>query len=249
MVVTIITMEIKIVTDIHSHLLFGIDDGVRTLEESVKIIKKLKKIGYKNLILTPHYIKESKFNSNRENNLKLLDILKKELIKEQIDRNIYLGNEIYIDDEIIKLIKDNAISSLNSSNYLLIELPMSGEYDNYEEVFHDLTIKGYHVILAHPERYLSFQKDFNKVYELEKIGVLFQSNINSIIGGYGTKAKKMMKRLLKERKISYLASDIHRGMDYSDFEKAHKKMLKYINEEEYQKLININPSKIINNVE
>ena len=150
--------------DIHSHLLYGIDDGSRSIVESAYIIKSLSEIGYTDIILTPHFINGSSYMSTRENNLDLLEKLKVELIKHQIPVNLDLGNEIYIDSDIIKLFKEGIISSLNDTKYLLIELPMSGENEIYYDVFLDLINMGYKVILAHPERYISFQKDFNKVF-------------------------------------------------------------------------------------
>ena len=244
----IITMEQVTMIDIHCHLLFNIDDGSRSIEESISILKSLKEIGYSDIIITPHYIKDSKYNSNKKNNFKLLNKLEKELDKEMVKINLYLGNEIYIDDDIIGLLKNNEISSLNGSNYLLIELPMSGEYDNYIEIFKDLINNNYRVILAHPERYYSFQKDFNKIIELESIGVLYQSNIESIIGKYGKGAKKLIKKLLKLKIISFLATDIHHiKHNYSDYNKAYKKILKYISEDELNVLINKNPKKVIDN--
>ena len=76
---------------------------------------------------------------------------------------------------------------------------MSGDFEGYIEVFTELMEKGYKVILAHPERYLSFQKDYKKINELESIGVLFQSNIDSINGGYGKKAKKMVNKYYRAK--------------------------------------------------
>ena len=235
--------------DIHSHLLFNIDDGSKSLDSSVRIITDMYERGYKGIILTPHYISDSNYDSNRKNNQKLLKELKEELIKNNIDIELYLGNEIFIDYDILKLLKNNTISSLNDSKYLLIELPMSGEFEGYIEVFTELMEKGYKVILAHPERYLSFQKDYKKVNELESIGILFQSNIESIIGNYGKRARKMVKKLLKDKKISFLATDIHhRKRDYTKWDKAKKKYLKYLTEEEYKKLTIDNPLKVINNI-
>ena len=235
--------------DIHSHLLFNIDDGSKSIDNSVKILSDLALYGYKGVILTPHYISDSIFSSPKKNNLLLLQELKEKLKEENINIDLYLGNEIYINYDILKLLKKNIISSLNDSSYLLIELPMSGEFEGYIDVFSDLINNGYKVILAHPERYHSFQNDFNKIYELEKIGVIFQSNIDSIIGGYGKKAKKMMRKLLKEHKISILATDIHHGKrDYKNWDKAKRKALKYLTIDEYNKLINDNPKKIINNI-
>ena len=232
--------------DIHSHLLFGIDDGSRSIEESIYIINKLSKIGYTDIILTPHFINGSSYMSSRENNLELLKKLKAGLIKYKVPVNLYLGNEIYIDSEIIDLFKKGIISSLNNSKYLLIELPMSGENEIYYDVFLDLINMGYKVILAHPERYISFQKDFNKVYELKELGVLFQCNVGSILGDYGSNAKKTIKRLLKEHLISFMGTDIHHNKkDYMFVENAKKKFRKYLTDKEIEDIFENNPRKYL----
>ena len=232
--------------DIHSHLLFGIDDGSRSIEESIYIINKLSKIGYTDIILTPHFINGSSYMSLRENNLELLKKLKVGLIKYKVPVNLYLGNEIYIDSEIIDLLKKGIISSLNNSKYLLIELPMSGENEIYYDVFLDLINMGYKVILAHPERYISFQKDFNKVYELKELGVLFQCNVGSILGDYGSNAKKTIKRLLKEHLISFMGTDIHHNKkDYMFVENAKKKFRKYLTDKEIEDIFENNPRKYL----
>ena len=227
--------------DIHNHLLPGIDDGSKSMEDSIKTIKELKEIGFDSIILTPHYISNSKYSSSKENNLKLLKELKKEVSKNKIDINLYLGNEIYFDENIYDYLNNGLISSLNNSKYLLIELPLSGLARGYEEVFGSLIKKGYQVILAHPERYLSFQKNYSLVEELYDDGVLFQCNLESILGSYGIRAKSLFKKLLKDKKISFLATDIHHSKkDYTIYEKAKKKMLKYIDEKDYNKLLETN---------
>lgn len=232
--------------DIHNHLLFGIDDGSKTVEESIDILKDMEMSGFTDIILTPHFIKDSKYSNTRENNLERLNVLKEELKKNNIAINLYLGNEIYIDDDIANLIKNGQVSSLNNTNYLLIELPMSGEYSGYQEVFRHLLKLGYRVVLAHPERYLSFQEDFNKVYELEEIGVYFQSNIDSLIGKYGPAAEKMVRRLLKENKLAFLSTDIHhKKHDYNNWKEAKKIALKYVTEKVYDTLTRVNPNLLI----
>lgn len=227
--------------DIHSHLLFGVDDGSRTLEESVHVIKKLSEVGYTDIILTPHYINDSTYVSTREENLDVLKRLKVGLIRNNVNVNLYLGNEIYIDSEIANLLKNNIISSLNDTKYLLIELPMSGENEIYYDVFLDLINMGYKVILAHPERYISFQKDFNKVYELKELGVLLQSNVGSILGDYGRGAKKTIKRLLKENLITFMGTDIHHNKEeYTFVLKAKKKMGKYLTQKQINNIFENN---------
>ncbi len=232
--------------DIHNHLLYGIDDGSNSIEDSIDVLKDLEKNGYTDIILTPHYIKDSRYSNPRINNLELLDTLKKEVKNNNISINLYLGNEIFIDDDIYSLLEKNIISSLNNTNYILVELPLSGEFSGYQEIFKYLLNKGYKVVLAHPERYISFQEDFNKVNELEKIGVYFQSNIDSLVGKYGPGAEKMIRRLLKENKISFLATDIHhKKHDYDNWKKAKKIALEYVTEEVYDTLTRKNPSLLV----
>ena len=233
-------------TDIHNHLLFGVDDGSKSIEDSVDILRDLERAGYKNVILTPHYIKDSNYSSPALENYKRLKKLKEALKENHININLFLGNEIYIDEEILELLQRREIYPLNGTNFLLIELPISGEYEGYQEIFSFLISKGCNVILAHPERYLAFQKDYKKIDELKKMGVYLQSNIDSLIGRYGEDAEILIKRLLKDKKISFLATDIHhKKHDYNVWKKAREIALKYISEEEYELLVNINPSKLV----
>ena len=233
--------------DIHSHLLFGVDDGSRTLEESVHVIKKLSEVGYTDIILTPHYINDSTYVSTREENLDVLKRLKVGLIRNNVNVNLYLGNEIYIDSEIANLLKNNIISSLNDTKYLLIELPMSGENEIYYDIFLDLINMGYKVILAHPERYISFQKDFNKIYELKELGVLLQSNVGSILGDYGRGAKKTINRLFIENLIRFMCTDIHHNKEeYTFVLKAKKKMGKYLTQKQINNIFENNAKVLLN---
>lgn len=232
--------------DIHNHLLYGIDDGSKSIEDSIEVLKDMEKEGYTDIILTPHYITDSSYSNPRSDNIKRLNILKEKVKEENIQINLYLGNEIFMDDNINELLEKDIISSLNDTNYLLIELPMSGEYSGYQEIFKYLLSLGYKVVLAHPERYIAFQEDFSKVYELEEIGVYFQSNIDSLVGKYGPAAEKMIIRLLKENKLVFLATDIHhKKHDYKKWNAAKNKALQYVSYEVFDTLTRINPSQLI----
>ena len=234
--------------DIHNHLLYGVDDGSKSLEESIDVLKDMSKSGYEDIILTPHYIVDSSYQSKKDTNLERLNVLKEELKKNNIDINLYLGNEIYIDDDIETLLKNNKISSLNDSKYLLIELPMNGIYEEYESIFGSLIQKGYKVILAHPERYESFQKDYTKITDLKAIGVLFQCNLDSINGKYGEEAKNTIIRMLEDKLVSFIGTDIHRKKDeYAKWVVAKALMLEYIDPNYLEDLFLNNPKKIINN--
>ncbi len=231
--------------DIHSHLIFDVDDGSRSLEESINILSMMYEAGVTDMIITPHYIIDSKYMSSKDINEDKLKQIKEELNKRNINMNLSLGNEIFIDNKIFEYLKDNKVSTLNNTNYILVELPMSGIYEGYQDILYSLVHKGYKVILAHPERYISFQKDFNKVYEVLELGVLLQSNYGSILGDYGLGSKRMIKRLMKEKLITYMSSDIHRLRSSNFIDRAKSKMKKYYTDEEINNLTNNNMKELI----
>ncbi len=231
--------------DIHSHILPGIDDGAKSFEQSLDILRGLSGQGITDVICTPHFIAETKITSPKSTNTKLLDELKKRVEDENIDINLHLGNEIYIDRDIAKFIRTRKISPLADSKYLLIELPMSGEFAQYQDIFLSLQRKGWTVILAHPERYHSFQKDDKELQELFGKGVLFQCNLGSFIGQYGKNAKKLARKLAKENQIFCFGTDIHRPRNYSEIAKAIKKLSKYYGPAGLNQLLVVNPSMIV----
>ena len=231
--------------DTHTHVLFGIDDGAKTLEDSVELVRELSLQGITDVVATPHYIDESSYVSKVADNKKILTILKRKLKSEKIDVNVVLGNEIYINSGILKLIKDKKISTVGTSKYLLIELPMSGEYPNYEDIFVEILHAGYKVILAHPERYDAMQKDFQLLKDLYDMGVLFQCNIGSIVGRYGKGAKKTVKKLAKNKMIFEFGSDIHHLRGTKEIPLAQKKFRKYYKEQELEEILVDNPKKTL----
>lgn len=234
--------------DIHTHILYGVDDGVKTLDESINILKNMSKEGVTDVFLTPHYVEYSTYVSSVKSNMAIFNIIKETLMQNNININIHLGNEIYITKNILELLERKEISTLGNSNYLLIELPMSGEYDGYMDIFLDLMSRGYKIILAHPERYIYFNNHFNELISMHDRGILFQVNLESVLGKYGTQSKKTIKKLLKSKVIDFVGSDIHYNKDnYSYINEAKNKFRKYLNENEIDAIFNINPSNITNN--
>lgn len=231
--------------DIHSHILPGIDDGARTFDESIEIIRELSSHGVTDIIATPHFIRDTKYVSPVINNKVILQELKKQLKDRGIDVGIYLGNEIYIDEDIVGLIKAGRISSLAGSKYLLVELPLNDEFPNYEDHLSSLMSNGYKVVLAHPERYRMVKEDYGILENLYDMGILLQCNIGSIGGKYGKNAKKIAKRLAKDKKIFTFGSDTHHPGGGRYFDLAYKKLGKYYSNHELTKLLVENPRKII----
>lgn len=231
--------------DIHSHFLPGIDDGAKTIEDSINILNELAQQGVTDVIATPHYVEETIYTSSRRRNYELLDAVRARAREAGININLYLGNEIYINNNIIQLHQLGTVSALNNTTYLLVELSLSGKYPNYEGILDELVRAGYKVVLAHPERYATVQENFEILRPLAEMGVLFQCNLGSIIGQYGKNAKKTVRRMIKENMIFAFGSDIHRVRGTDDILLAQKKLAKHYKEADLNKVLYENPSKII----
>lgn len=237
--------------DIHSHILYGIDDGSKSIEESINIIKEHIKMGFTDIVVTPHYIENSKYETNNIDKENILKTLKQELKKQNININLYLGNEVFVNNNLEELLKKKEISTINNSKYLLIEFPMNEKPKDINNIIYELKIKGIIPIIAHPERYDYVEKNPNLVLEWIEEGALLQSNYGSIIGVYGSGPQKTIKKLLKKDLIEFLATDIHypNNKIYLNMDKIRKKLKKLITEERFIELTNTNPKKIIENKE
>lgn len=230
--------------DIHSHILYGIDDGAKTIDESLNILKKAYSSGVTDIVLTPHYIINSKYNCNNQDKLKLLNNIKKKMNEENIDINLYLGNEVYVDSGISDLIQKD-ISTLNGSRYMLIELPMNRKSTIIDDILYELSKNNIIPVIAHPERYTAYYKDYEFFYDLIEKGCLLQSNIGSLYGMYGIKAKRMIKGLLKRRMITLMGSDIHHETGDIYSKNIDKDLLKLLKDKDYVDDILINNARSV----
>ena len=166
------------------------------------------------------------------------------------DIELFLGSETYISNEMVSLLKNKEVSTINNSKYVLFELPMNMKPFNVKEVIYRLIENEYIPIIAHPERYSYIQKDIEYVRELSEMGALFQANYGSVVGWYGKDAEKSVKKLLKENLIHFFGSDVHRtNHTYTIIPKALKKIRKITNEEKIEELTTLNAQKVLNNQE
>lgn len=234
--------------DIHSHLIPNVDDGAKSAEETIDLMKEAEKAGITDIILTPHYIVNS-YEQNAETLILLKDKLQQILNNEHININLYIGMEVYITDNLVDILKQNKILTLAGSKYLLMELPLNTSVQYLDMVIFKLIENNIIPIIAHPERYRLVQENPNKVQELIDSGCLIQSNIGSILGIYGKQAKKTIKYLLKNNLIHFLATDTHKKNTlYPLLGKAIKKVEKIAGKEKVTELTNVNAQKILNNI-
>lgn len=231
--------------DIHTHVLFGVDDGAKTIEDSLAVIDYLKSIGIYDIVLTSHYIKDTKYQSKVADRNKLLKELKSKVLDKDV--NLYLGNEVFMCDEVVDLYNKKEVTTLNKSRYMLVELPLGNYFRNYQNVLCEMLDAGIIPIMAHPERYKFIQKDKKKIKEMLEYGCLLQVNVDSLIGKYGKDAKKIAKWLLKKDLVTFVATDTHKVSNIKDLEKAYKKLKKIVGNDRYTKLIYDNPKCVLDN--
>ncbi len=200
-------------TDIHSHLIPAIDDGVKTFDESISIIKEMHSLGYKRIITTPH-IMSHRFPNTKETITKGYNKVKEELIKQNIDIIFDMAAEYYYDEHFIELVRAKDLLTFGD-NYVLFELSYTTKPFGIEQVIYELLSAGYKPVLAHPERYSYYSSDFNKYDALKDLGLLFQINLNSLNSFYGKKPKKAAEYLVDNQLVDFVGSDIH-AMRYFD---------------------------------
>ena len=179
--------------DFHTHILPQIDDGSKSVEETFKLLKEAENAGFKKIISTSHYI-ENYYEVDAIERKAWVDAL-----NQKTDLKLYLGNEIYITNNIVELLRQNKVTTINGTKYLLFELPLNINEQplNLNDFIYTVLNNKMIPILAHPERYLFAQKNPDLIYDLIQKGVLMQCNYGSIIGLYGKRAQIIVKQFYK----------------------------------------------------
>lgn len=194
--------------DIHSHLLFGIDDGAKTFEDTLSLTTALMDFGVKEFITTPHIIQHV-----WENNTQIINTKKEEVVsllkKSNLDIPFKAAAEYLMDDHFVKLFQSEPLLTLKD-NYVLVEMSYINAPIQLYDILFDLQVAGYKPVLAHPERYVFYHKNFSEYTKLKKTGCLFQLNMLSAVGYYGEGVFQTTKKLLESGMIDYVGSDVHR---------------------------------------
>jgi len=197
----------QIGVDMHSHLIPAIDDGSKSMEDSLKMIQGFIDLGYKKVITTPHIMSDF-YQNSPETILPPTDEIKK-LLNGEIEFSA--ASEYYADAEFLNKLQTEKLLCI-ADNYLLFEFSFLEEPNNVAEVIFQMGLKSYKPILAHPERYPYFtqkHKGLSKFEELKSRGVDLQLNLLSLIGHYGPEVKKTAEQLIDANLIDWVSSDCH----------------------------------------
>lgn len=226
--------------DIHSHIMFGVDDGAKDIEKSLAILKNAEENGFTDIVLTPHHSIPRKYANDLSVLEQNLETLKNAASLEGINVKLYLGSEIDYYKDPTSCIGKAECLPINHKRHLLVDFTF--DQKDIDDKIYELMVAGYKVVIAHPERYKS-DDIVERIKKWRKTGAVIQVDAMSF---NLKKSKKICKKLLKDRVIDVIASDAHRNEHtYTEF----KKVLEYIKkktDEEYVELITkTNPHKII----
>lgn len=196
-------------TDMHSHLLPGIDDGVADMAQALDTIRHLHALGYDRLITTPHILNDY-YPNTPEIILGKLKEVQDAVAEAQLPVTIEAAAEYFLDETFLdKLNSTEQILTFGKPKYLLFETGFMNEPILLNEGIFQMTIKGYQPVLAHPERYIYLSGKTKMLEEIVEKGVLLQVNILSFTGYYSEGVKKMSEKLLDMGLISFLGTDCH----------------------------------------
>lgn len=197
-----------IITDIHSHILPGIDDGSPDLDTSILLIKGLVELGVTQSIATPHIISDLYRNTPSSIN-SALKLLQEELINQDINFKVSAAAEYMMDTYFLELLKKKEPLMTLSENIILTEFSYASMPDEPSKISFEIQMAGYKPILAHPERYPYYYKNYKMYNQLAELGFLLQVNLLSLTGYYGKEAAKAAKYMLDNNLVAYLGTDLH----------------------------------------
>jgi len=228
--------------DLHSHILPGVDDGCRTMNESIRLLTQAAEEGITAVVCTPHYNKRMGFvKSSQANNSVLLE-LQERLVQEGIAVKLYLGSEVYTDIKINDLLKDQTIVPIHQSRYVLVEFDVSKDSPDIDEMLYNLVINKYLPLIAHVERYEYLMDQGPRLEEWINMGCRLQVNASSI-----EKPLKFVKALLKAQMVHVVASDAHHQMRPLHLSGAYQRLKQQYSPELAQQLLIDNPQRVLDN--
>ncbi|PLK44020.1 tyrosine-protein phosphatase [Emticicia sp. TH156] len=204
-------------TDIHSHLLPGIDDGSTDMERTINYIEELHKLGYKKFITTPH-VKAGIFPNTPAIINNALNEVREAIKPLNLDIEIEAAAEYLLDEEFESILQRNELLSFGTKRYLLIEMSFISPPPNLSQLIFKLKTSGYSPVMAHPERYPYWWESLDKIADLKQAGCLLQLNLLSLAGYYGKKTKQVATKLLESGIIDFVGTDLHHERHLADIQ-------------------------------
>lgn len=235
--------------DLHAHILPGMDDGSENMEESLAMAELALESGVDILAATPHSNQEDRFENFYSDEFKsVFSRFRRELRRAGLPLRILSGMEIYSTEDIGEKIESGMLAGINGTKYFLVEFPFDAEPwwigDRLEEIFDAGKIP----LIAHPERYFCVWDYPELVYDWNQMGCLAQMNKGSILGRFGREAEHTAYVLLRHGLVQCVASDAHSSyVRTPHMGEVRDYLIRFFGYEYMQRLLNLNPMRIIRN--
>ncbi|MCK4590465.1 MAG: hypothetical protein KAT86_01825 [Candidatus Latescibacteria bacterium] len=232
--------------DIHCHLLPGVDDGPKEIEQSLVMIAQGVKDGISAIVATPHILGPLDDDEFPELCQQKLEELRKRLDEQGVNLRLFLGSEIFFQFSLASICRRRLGTLAGNGKYPLIEFPLNSLPHRFEEELFRLQLSGFMPIIAHPERNMMLARDVKKLFELSRRGILFQVNARSLTGGHRKAAKKVAERLVAEGAAQFVASDAHNSVSRPlILSQARRAVEKLVGAETAEELFYLNPQRAI----
>jgi protein-tyrosine phosphatase len=237
--------------DLHCHILPGLDDGAKSLEEAVEMARIAQDEGIERIVVTPHLFRENILYED----LGRIEEKRKELHRALETSNIHVellsGAEVHISHNLMEEIRKNRKHLVvNRSSYMFVEFPSRHVFSGVKELFFELMSEGIIPIIAHPERNSVFVRNPSFLYELIQMGSLAQANSGSLSGIYGRGAEQAVSRFLEMNLIHFIASDGHNTSDLAPkLSGARERAERIIGKEGAIALVEDNPAAVLEDKE
>lgn len=214
-------------TDVHCHILPGVDHGSRSVAQSLELLEAQMEMGIHRVILTSH-VTAVTFENTRESLTSAFDVLKQAVAEAGLDMELHLSAEYRMDEYFDKEYKAGHLIAM-PGNHILLENSFQQELLNLDELLFDMQVQGYKTILAHPERYTYYSRRRKRYEALHNAGARFQVNLLSFTGYFGEEARESALWFARNGMIDYLGTDMH------NIKQAHI-IMDYLNSKEWRKM-------------
>jgi tyrosine-protein phosphatase YwqE len=194
-------------TDVHAHFLPGIDDGAKTMDDTLHLLQGLMNLGYRKMIATPH-IMQNHYNNTPGIVRAKLEEVRAEVARKGWDIELDAAAEYMMDEQFKELLANKELMPL-FDDYVLVELGRFAPPMELHELFFKMKLQGYTPVLAHPERYLFYEDDLSGLEALRRQGICLQVNLLSLYGYYGSGVRQRAEQLVKRQWVDFLGTDLH----------------------------------------
>lgn len=233
--------------DIHCHILPRVDDGSNSTGMSKDMLQIARKNGIKHIVLTPHYM-IGRFEATRKEVYEQYQLFLARVEEEFPDIEFFFGREIFFGEDVPELLQENIISTMNDTDYVLVEFHPSAGAAYILESIYKVQQAGYTPILAHIERYPELMGKMKMIEQVVESGAYIQVNASSLTGMMGNGTRRQLLKMIKKGLVHFVATDAHSNRTRAPYlEECVRLLEKKLGPEYVERLLIENPRKMLAN--